>query len=124
MPVSRKTTIIPVGVVGKVLRILALLDRSPSGLQLKDISRLTGLNKSTAHRFLKHLEGEEYLFRDDAGAYMVGPRLVRFGNGVTYQALLSRISRPVLEQVWNTTGETVNLATLVGQEIFYVGVMG
>ena len=123
MPVSRKTAITPVGVVGKVLRILELLDRSPSGLQLKDISRLIGLNKSTAHRFLKHLEGEEYLFRDDAGAYMVGPRLVRFGSGVAYQAMLSRISRPVLEQLWRSTGETVNLAILASTEILYIDVM-
>ncbi len=123
MSASRKTTITPVGVVGKVLRILELLDRSPAGLQLKDIARLTGLNKSTAHRFLKHLEGEEYLFRDDTGAYMVGPRLVRFGSGVSYQAMLSRISRPVVEQVWRSTGETVNLATLAGSEIIYVDVM-
>lgn len=120
---SRKNTITPVGVVGKVLRILELLDHSPAGLQLKDIARLTGLNKSTAHRFLKHLEGEEYLFRDDTGAYMVGPRLVRFGSGVSYQAMLSRISRPVVEQVWRSTGETVNLATLAGTEILYVDVM-
>lgn len=123
MLASGKTTITPVGVVGKVLRILDLLDRSPSGLQLKDIAKLTGLNKSTAHRFLKHLEGEEYLFRDDSGAYMVGPRLVRFGSGVGYQAMLSRMSRPVLEQLWRSTGETVNLATLAGTEILYVDVM-
>ena len=112
MPASRKTTITPVGVVGKVLLILELLDRS-AGLQLKDIARRTGLNKSTAHRFLKHLEGEGNLFREDSAAYMIGPRLVRFGTGVSYQALLSRISRPVLEQLWSTTGETVNLATLL-----------
>jgi IclR family transcriptional regulator, acetate operon repressor len=123
MPVSRKTTITPVGVVGKVLRILELLDRSPGGLQLKDVSRLAGLNKSTAHRFLKHLEGEEYLFRDTSGAYMVGPRLVRFGNGVAYQAMLSRMSRPVVEQLWRSTGETVNIAILAGTEILYVDVM-
>src|SRR3984893_4932883 len=123
MPASSKTKVTPVGVLGKVLRILELLDRSPAGLQLKDIARLTSLNKSTAHRFLKHLEGEGYLFRDDAGAYMIGPRLVRFGTGVSHQAMLSRISRPVLEQVWSTTGETVNLATLAGREILYVDVM-
>src|SRR6201985_215585 len=123
MPASRKTTITPAGVVGKVLRILELLDRSPTGLQLKDVARLSDLNKSTAHRFLKHLEGEGYLFRDDSGAYMIGPRLVRFGTGVSYQAMLSRISRPVLEEVWSTTGETVNLATLAGSEILYVDVM-
>jgi IclR family acetate operon transcriptional repressor len=123
MPATSKTKTTPVGVVGKVLRILELLDRSPGGLQLKDIARLTGLNKSTAHRFLKHLEGEGYLFRDDSGAYMIGPRLVRFGAGVSYQAMLSRISRPVLERVWSATGETVNLATLVGPEILYIDVM-
>jgi IclR family transcriptional regulator, acetate operon repressor len=123
MPLNRKTTTAPVGVVGKVLRILELLDRSPAGLQLKDISRLADLNKSTAHRFLKHLEGEGYLFRDTSGAYMVGPRLVRFGTGVTYQAMLSRISRPLLEELWTATGETVNLATLAGSEILYVDVM-
>jgi IclR family KDG regulon transcriptional repressor len=123
MAAGRKTTITPVGVVGKVIRILELLDRTPAGLQLKDVARLTGLNKSTAHRFLKHLEGEEYLFRDAAGAYTIGPRLVRFGTGVTYQTMLSRISRPVLEQLWSATGETVNLATLAGAEILYVDVM-
>jgi DNA-binding IclR family transcriptional regulator len=123
MPTSSKPKVAPVGVVGKVLRILELLDRSPAGLPLKDIARLAALNKSTAHRFLKHLESEGYLFRDGSAAYMIGPRLVRFGTGVSYQAMLSRISRPVLEQVWSTTGETVNLATLVGQEILYVDVM-
>jgi DNA-binding IclR family transcriptional regulator len=123
MPTSRKSKIVPVGVVGKVLRILELLDRPPVGLQLKDIARLADLNKSTAHRFLKHLEAEGYLFRDDSGAYLIGPRLVRFGTGAANQAMLSRISRPVLEQLWNTTGETVNLATLVGSEILYVDVM-
>jgi DNA-binding IclR family transcriptional regulator len=123
MPVSSKTKITPVGVVGKVLRILELLDRSPAGLQLKDIARLTTLNKSTAHRFLRHLEGEGYLFRDGSGAYMIGPRLVRFGTGISSQAMLGRISRPVLEQVWSTTGETVNLATLAGPDILYLDVM-
>jgi IclR family acetate operon transcriptional repressor len=122
-PAGNHNKITPVGVVAKVLRILELLDRSPAGLQLKDIARLASLNKSTAHRFLKHLEIEQYLFRDDSGAYMIGPRLVRFGSGLSYQAMLSRISRPVLEEVWSTTGETVNLATLAGSEILYVDVM-
>ena len=119
---TRKGTFTPVGVVSKLLRILELLDRTPARLQLKDIAELADLNKSTAHRFLKHLEREEYLFRDGSGAYMVGPRLVRFGSGVSYQAILSRISRPVVERLWRSTGETVNLATLAGTEILYVDV--
>jgi len=113
----------PVGVVGKVLRILEVLDRAPAGLQLKDIAEVTSLNKSTAHRFVAHLEGAGYLFRDESKAYMIGPRLVRLGSGTAYQNTLCRISRPILNRVWKITGETVNLAILDGHEVFYVDVL-
>ena len=66
-----------VGVISKVLRILEALNASPAGLCLRDVAKLTGLNKSTAYRFLAHLESEGYLFRDESGAYSVGPRLAR-----------------------------------------------
>jgi DNA-binding IclR family transcriptional regulator len=113
----------PVGVVGKVIRILEVLDRAPQGLPLKDIAEVTALNKSTAHRFVAHLEGAGYLFRDESKAYMIGPKLVRLGSGTTYQTTLCRLSRPVLNRLWKLTGETVNLAVLEGREVFYVDVL-
>ena len=61
MPKVRKSAAAPVGVISKVLRILEAIQGAPSGLGLKAISDLTGINKSTAHRFLKHLERENYL---------------------------------------------------------------
>src|SRR6202023_3853049 len=64
-----------VGVISKVLRILEALQGSSAGLGLKAICDLTGIHKSTAHRFLKHLECERYLLRTEAGAYLIGPRL-------------------------------------------------
>ena len=119
----RKLKSAPVGVVGKVLRILEVLDRAPQGLPLKDIAEVTALNKSTAHRFVAHLEGAGYLFRDESKAYMIGPKLVRLGSGTTYQTTLCRLSRPVLNRLWKLTGETVNLAVLDGREVFYVDVL-
>jgi DNA-binding IclR family transcriptional regulator len=113
----------PVGVIGKVLRILELLDHSPYGLQLKDIATKTGINKSTAHRFLRHLEAESYLFRDAAGTYMPGARLARLGTGVSFQTTLCRICRPTLESLRLVTSETVNLAVLDGTEIVYMDVL-
>ena len=65
----------PVGVIDKVLVILELLDRNPGGLKLKDIAEQSSINKSTAHRFLSHLEARKYLFRDSAGTYMIGSKL-------------------------------------------------
>jgi IclR family transcriptional regulator, acetate operon repressor len=119
----RPTNSAPVGVLTKVLSIFDLLDRSPDGLQLRYIAEQTRLNKSTAYRFLAHLERAGYLVRDSTGAYLIGPRLVHLGSGSTYQSTICRISRPVLESLWRETGETVNLGTLSGREILYLDVL-
>jgi DNA-binding IclR family transcriptional regulator len=121
MPPKAKFT--PVGVIGKVLNILELLDRAPGGLQLKDIAGKTDINKSTAYRFLSHLEGEGYLFRDTAGNYMVGPKLTRMGSGASAQATLAKVCRPILENLRKVTGETINLAILDGTDILYIDVL-
>ncbi len=120
---TRKSKSAPVGVIGKVLRVLELLDRSPRGLQLSEISAKTGMNKSTVHRFLSHLEAEGYLFRDAVGTYMLGPKLARLGSGVSFQTTLCRICRPTLENLRAATDETVNLAVLDGFEILYLDVL-
>src|SRR5215831_4808129 len=85
---ARESKSAPVGVVGKVLRVLEALDASPNGLQLREISQQTRVNKSTAYRFVAHLEKEGYLFRDAVGAYIVGPKLARLGAGVAFHATL------------------------------------
>lgn len=113
----------PVGVISKVLRIFEVLNASPAGLQLREIAEQTAINKSTAYRFLAHLENERYLFRDESGAYLAGPRLVRFGSGSTYHMTMRKISRPVLQDLRNNAGETVNLGILDGQDICYVDVV-
>ncbi len=53
---------------------LELLDQFPAGLELKDVATKTGINKSTAYRFLSHLESECYLLRNETGAFTLGPK--------------------------------------------------
>lgn len=113
----------PVGVLTKVLSIFELLDKSPGGLQLRSISEQTGLNKSTAYRFLAHLEQAGYLVRDLTGAYLIGPRLVRLGADSTYQATIRKVSRPIMEALWYKTGETVNLGAVDRGEVLYLDVI-
>ena len=113
----------PVGVVTKVLRILEALQASPTGLQLKDIAARTAINKSTAYRFLAHLESEGYLFRDDSGAYIVGPKLARLGSGAAYHSTLRTIARPVMQRLWVTSTETVNLGVISGLDVLYLDVL-
>lgn len=113
----------PVGVIGKVLQILELLDQIPAGLQLKDIAEATGFNKSTVHRFVSHLEARNYLFRDDTGLYMLGPMLARLGSGASFHATLRHICRPALESLRRATDESVNLAVIEGNEVVYLDVL-
>lgn len=119
----RKSSSAPVGVLTKVLAIFDLLNRSRDGLQLRAIAEQTKLNKSTAYRFLSHLEREGYLVRDNTGAYLLGPRLVHLGSGSTYQSTIRKVSRPILDALWRETGETVNLAVLDGRDILYLDVI-
>jgi IclR family KDG regulon transcriptional repressor len=113
----------PVGVISKVLKIFETLHGVPEGLQLKDIAKRAAINKSTAYRFLAHLENEGYVFRDDEGAYTIGLNLARLGSGIAFHATLRKISRPVLQNLSRVTNESINLGALDGQEVLYLDVM-
>jgi DNA-binding IclR family transcriptional regulator len=113
----------PVGVISKVLLILEALQGSSAGLGLKAICDLTGIHKSTAHRFLKHLEREGYLLRTEAGAYLIGPRLSQMSARGNQGATLQAVARPILWELWKSTQETVNLAVLDQGTVLYVDVI-
>jgi DNA-binding IclR family transcriptional regulator len=125
MPQVKKsgTSAAPVGVISKVLRILEALQGSSAGLGLKAICDLTGIHKSTAHRFLKHLERENYLIRTEAGAYLIGPRLSQMSTRGSQGATLQAVARPILWELWKATQETVNLAVLDQGTVLYVDVI-
>jgi DNA-binding IclR family transcriptional regulator len=120
---KKKMKSAPVGVIRKVLSIFELLDSVPGGLQLNAIAEATGINKSTAHRFLSHLEFEGYLFRDGFSNYMVGAKLSRLGSGASFQSTLSKLARPVMENLRKVSGETINLAVLDGTDVLYIDVL-
>ena len=120
---KKKRKSAPVGVITKVLRILELLYQFPEGLQLKDVADRTGINKSTALRFLNHLAQEGYLLRDSAGAYALGLRVIRLGGSKSFEKVLCKMSRPILENLRTITSETVNLAVLEGMNILLVDVL-
>jgi DNA-binding IclR family transcriptional regulator len=113
----------PVGVISKVLRILEAINGSPFGLGLKAISEATGIHKSTAHRFVKHLERERYLISTENGAYLIGPRFAQMTAHVNHRATLQAVARPVLSHLWKSTRETVNLAVLDQGTVLYTDVI-
>ena len=120
---ARRPASVSVGVISKVLRILEVLQNSSVGLGLTGICAETGINKSTAHRFLTHLEREGYLLRTEAATYLIGPRLTQMSACANRSATLQAVARPILAELWRKTQETVNLGVLDQGTLLYVDVM-
>ncbi len=114
---------ITVGVLTKVVRIFEALRCSPSGMNLTGICKQTGLNKSTAYRFLSHLEWEGYLNRDEAGSYTLGMKLFLMPSGSSHQTMLREVARATLRELLTATGETVNLGVLDYGMVLYLDVI-
>lgn len=112
-----------VGVITKVLRILEAIQASPAGLGLTAICETTNINKSTAHRFLKHLEREGFLIRMQSRLYLLGPRFSQMTAHVNHSAVLQTVARPPLWELWQSTHETVNLAVLDQGTVLYSDVI-
>jgi IclR family acetate operon transcriptional repressor len=89
-------------------------------MTLKDISEVTGINKSTALRFLAHLENERYVTRDFRAGYSVGARLLQLGMRSTFHVNLLDAARLPLRELWRVTQETVNLGVLDTIEVVYL----
>lgn len=119
----RKPKSAPVGVLSKVLKIFEVLQNHPAGLDLKSISQETGINKSTAYRFLTHLEREGYLRRDGSGSYAIGMKFVQLGARANYRTALQETAVPVLRDLWKATEETVNLGVVDSGQVLYIAVL-
>src|SRR5260370_38847052 len=81
------------------------------------------MHKSSAPRFLKHLERERYLICTESGAYLIGPRLAQMSARGNQGATLQAVARSILWELWKSTQETVNLAILYQGAVVYVDVI-
>lgn len=105
-------------VTGRVLTILELFERSLAPRSLTEISSETGIPLSTAHRLLGELEAWGALQRDDNGRYQIGLRLWELGQHAGRQA--REIARPLLQDLFTLTQETVHIAVREHAEALYI----
>ncbi|MCB2068625.1 MAG: helix-turn-helix domain-containing protein, partial [Ottowia sp.] len=64
-------------------RMFTLIDALASreeAMSLKELSEVSGLHPSTAHRILNDLAAGRFVDRPEAGSYRLGLRLLELGN--------------------------------------------
>jgi DNA-binding IclR family transcriptional regulator len=105
-----------------LLRALGLLDAFRAGtdeLTLTELARLADVPKTTAHRMVADLVEWGALERTETGLRL-GIRLFEFGHLVPAQRGLRDLALPYLEDLYETTRQTANLAVRDGHDIVYV----
>jgi DNA-binding IclR family transcriptional regulator len=106
--------------VGKALSILELFDEDHPAFTMTEIANRTGLNRATAYRFCQTLLGLGYLESAGDGALRPGLKAVSLARAALGSRELPELALPYLRELQHTTGETVNMALLDGDEVVYV----
>jgi DNA-binding IclR family transcriptional regulator len=108
----------------RVLAILKLLGDHPSGIALDDLTRLSGVPKSSVHRALAALRRAGFVEQaGPGGRYRLGPELVRVAFSF-YEGLDERVLvQPVLDELATRFRETIHYARLDAPEVVYVAKM-
>ena len=92
--------------VDRALAILKILTNSQSMLSLADLSRQSGLYKSTVLRLIASLEGAKLVKKNATGTYGLGAEVLVLGRTYKSQNNLSQLVIPVLESLVKQTKES------------------
>lgn len=94
----------------RAVRLLKLFTSRRPEMSLAEISRLSGLNKTTTHRLLRALQSESLISRSSAtNNYSLGPGLMALGVQALASSDLRRRVHPLLKTLAKETGETATL---------------
>ena len=110
------------GLVKSADRVMAVLDlvAERGALPFSEISAALALPKSSAHSLLRTMEARGYLSIDDERHYRLGSRIWELAQAFHEVDDLRTLMKPLMDEVVEHTGETVQLATLEGVSAVYL----
>ncbi|MFP4081521.1 MAG: IclR family transcriptional regulator [Candidatus Aminicenantes bacterium] len=95
------------------------LDQPKMGIT--DLSKATGLSKSTICRFIHTLQSLGYIIPvGEQNKYTLGPKVLGLGFAVLSSLELREVAQPYLMELNRQVKETVNLGVLDGWKLIYV----
>ncbi|MFE5318746.1 IclR family transcriptional regulator [Paenibacillus sp. NPDC056579] len=100
--------------------ILQAISGQPSKLKLMDLSKLSGINKSSMFSLLNTLEALEWVVREAEGTYSLGSKLGFLGNVYFKQFSLIDRFRKEASITKHTIQETIQLARLEQSDVLYL----
>jgi IclR family KDG regulon transcriptional repressor len=106
--------------VSNALRLLEIFSEHDE-LGVSELSRRLGLHKNNIFRLLATLEQSGYIEQSNSTErYRLGAACLELGHAYSRSRSLMRRARPILEDLCETTGETVHLAVLKDFEVVHL----
>ena len=115
---KNKTSVPIVDSLATALRILDYFTTNEPELSLRQLSEKSDLYKSRIHRLCNTLVASGFLIRMPWASYRLGPKLMTLGKIYENTNTLVTISRPIMRELANTSGESVALFSLDGDTSF------
>ncbi|MCP2635514.1 IclR family transcriptional regulator [Microbacterium sp. HD4P20] len=109
----------PVSVLDRIIAILEAVRECDGTASISQLSRSTGIPKSTVSRLVGDLARQRYLRRTDDGV-TIGLRLFQLGARASTPRRLSAAALPVLAELFHATGEHLNVAVHEGRDMLSV----
>lgn len=107
--------------IEKIFDILDCFSFENRELSLTEITRKTGLHKTTAKRLVTNLMARNYLQQDPSTKrYSLGLRLFELGGIVFSSFSLRRTASPYMNDLRNETGATVLLGIRIEKDVVYI----
>jgi IclR family acetate operon transcriptional repressor len=107
--------------LSRALTLLKTLAKNDHGLSLSQLALQVKLPVSTAHRLLSTLQQENFVRYDaERGVWLVGVQSFIVGSAFLRSRELTAIARPLMHDLMENIGETVNLAVEEGGEVVYM----
>lgn len=105
----------------RALQLIDILSEKPDGLSLKQLTELSGLNKSTIHRLLKTLSAHGYVYQySENESYHLGVKILSLGNTLLKNMDVREIARPFLKELSNKTGDVAQLSIECDGKVVYI----
>ena len=107
--------------IARIFSIIEVLAAHPKGASLQEISKQSGLAKSTAHRLLASLITLGYAVQDSFSThYRLTFKMFELSSGIVNDMDILSVAKPHLEKLARHAGAAVHLVIQDGVDIVYL----
>lgn len=111
-----------VSVLDRVTAVFDAFGEQDEGLGVSELARRANLPKSTVSRIAADLVAQSFLDRDGDKLYL-GVRLFELAHTVEQPRRLRHFALPVMTELRDATGHTVQLAVLEGADVVFLAIV-